>query len=188
MFPPLAHKLLATLLSAALLAASCGSTETAETAASTSSTSSTSPATTEAPTTETPTTEAPTTETTTTEAEAAASFVPDGTDEAEIVKNWDLTFGTGSFEDRAAALEDSAELEATIASYVAAVESFGSIELPVTGISVTGDNAEITFDVLGNGATMAAELTGQMSKVDGAWIVSRDSFCEAMTLARQSCP
>ncbi len=160
------------LLAAAMLAASCGSSEVSEPA-----TTPEAPTTTEAATT----TEAPTTT-------EAAPFVAEGPDQEEIVQNWDLTFGIGSFEDRAAALEDSAALEETIDSYVTAVKGFGSIELPVSTIEVNGESATVTFDVLGNGATMAADLTGEMIKVDGTWIVSRDSFCDAMKLARQSCP
>ncbi len=174
------------LLALAILAASCGSSEASEPATTTAA-----PATTEATTT----TAAPaTTEaTTTTTAEATTTtedvpFVAEGPDQIEIVQNWDLTFGTGAFEDKAAALEDSVALEETLDSYVAAVNSFGSIELPVTAIAVNGESATVTFDVLGNGATMAADLTGEMIKVDGTWIVARDSFCDAMKLARQSCP
>ncbi len=174
------------LFALVMLAASCGSSEASEPATTTA------PATTEATTT---TTEAAaTTEATTTTTESATTttedvpYVAEGPDQIEIVQNWDLTFGIGPFEEKATALEDSAALEATLDSYVAAVNNFGSIELPVTAVEVNGESATVTFDVLGNGATMAADLTGEMINVAGTWIVTRDSFCDAMKLARQSCP
>ncbi len=177
------------LLTVAIVAASCGSSEASEPATTTTTAPTTTDATTTTELATTTTTEAATT--TTAEATTTTEdvpFVAEGPDQAEIVQNWDLTFGIGPFEERAAALEDSAALETTIDSYVAAVNNFGSIELPVTAITVNGESATVTFDVLGNGATMAADLTGEMIQVDGAWIVSRDSFCDAMKLARQSCP
>ena len=170
------------LLTVAIVAASCGSSEASEPATTTTNAPTTTEATTTTELATTTTTEAATTTT------EDVPFVAEGPDQTEIVQNWDLTFGIGPFEERAAALEDSAALETTIDSYVAAVNNFGSIELPVTAITVNGESATVTFDVLGNGATMAADLTGEMIQVDGAWIVSRDSFCDAMKLARQSCP
>lgn len=155
----------------ALTAAACGSTAVEEVAETTAAVSTT-------------TTAAEPTTTTLYE----AALVPDGPDETEIVENWGLAFGIGSFAERANTFVGSEDLEGTVESYVRKVEGFGSIVLPVTGVEIEGDTATVTYDVLGNGVAMATELTGEMVVVDGTWKVSRDSFCEAMTLARNPCP
>jgi iron complex transport system substrate-binding protein len=134
----------------------------------------------------------------TTEAPDAASavetMVPAETgaftgDAADAAAAWSSVFdSTVPFADKSAHLEAAAELEATHAQYVATGEQLGGIQLAPTGVDVAGDVATITYDILFAEQVAYADQTGEIGRVDGAWVVSRDAFCCFMATARTPCP
>jgi iron complex transport system substrate-binding protein len=102
---------------------------------------------------------------------------------------WSVVFdSTTSFEDRAPHLEDADALASTIEAYIAAGSTMGGISLAPTDVTVDGDTATITYDVLFGENPAYGDQTGEMTLVDGVWTVARDEFCSFMASARNPCP
>ncbi|MFN3216857.1 MAG: iron-siderophore ABC transporter substrate-binding protein [Acidimicrobiales bacterium] len=101
---------------------------------------------------------------------------------------WSVVFdSTTSFEDKAPHLEDADALASTIEAYTEAGSMMGGISLAPTDVTVEGDTATITYDVLFGENPAYGDQTGEMTLVDGVWTVSRDEFCGFMASARNPC-
>ncbi|MEZ5297039.1 MAG: ABC transporter substrate-binding protein [Ilumatobacteraceae bacterium] len=110
-------------------------------------------------------------------------------DEQAAADAWAVVFdSTTSFDEKAPHLEDADALSATIDAYAAAGEGMGGIALDPTLVQLDGELATITYDVLFGGSAAYTALSGEMSDVDGVWVVSRDEFCSFMASARTPCP
>lgn len=112
-----------------------------------------------------------------------------GAEEQAAADAWIVVFdSTSTFEATAPHLEDAEALAATVASYAEAGSAMGGISLEPTAVTVDGDTASVTYDVyFGENAAYTA-LAGEMTLVDGVWVVSREEFCSFMASARNSCP
>lgn len=95
---------------------------------------------------------------------------------------------TVPFDDKVPYLEDAESLRDTNAEYEEAAESFGGIALEPVEVSVEGDRATVTYDVLFGGTVAYSNLSGDAVQIDGAWVVSRDRYCDFMSSARVRCP
>ena len=193
----------------ALAAAACGSDNSSETESAAelqTATTTTAPAatTTAAPTTTTTTTTTTTSTTTTTttttttapptttepEADETAAPEPAEPTEAEqaAMDAWAVVFDSeGDFADKVPHLENAAQLESTVVAYAETGASFGGVSLEPTAVSLDGDVAAITYNVLFGGSAAYSDLSGEMQLVDGVWVVSRDTFCGFMASARTPC-
>lgn len=101
---------------------------------------------------------------------------------------WSVVFdSTTSFEDKAPHLEDADALASTIEGYAESGSMMGGISLAPTDVTVDGDVATITYDVLFGENPAYGDQTGEISLVDGVWTVSRDEFCSFMASARNPC-
>jgi hypothetical protein len=111
-------------------------------------------------------------------------------DEAAAAEVWALVFDSDvPFADKAAHIEGAADLEATHTAYVGAAEMVGGrIQLEPTAVDLAGDTATVTYDVLFAGNVAYEDLTGEITLVDGTWVVPRASFCSFMSSARTACP
>ncbi len=194
----------------ALAAAACGSDDSSETESAAelqTATTTTEPAatTTAAPITTTTTTTTTTTSTTTTttttattappttaqpEADETAAPGPAEPTEAEeaAMDAWAVVFDSeGDFADKVPHLENAAQLESTVVAYAETGAQFGGVSLEPTAVSLDGDGAAITYNVLFGGSAAYSDLSGEMQLVDGVWVVSRDTFCGFMASARTPC-
>jgi iron complex transport system substrate-binding protein len=115
----------------------------------------------------------------------------DGSADAETAAAdaWTLVFDSAvPFEDKAAHIEDADALRSTIEAYTTAGDAMGGITLVPTAVTVDGDSASVTYDVMFGGTAAYTALTGTISLIDGTWVVSRAEFCGFMSSARNACP
>ena len=136
----------------------------------------------------TTTTVAPTT-TTTTVAPTTTTVAPMFTgDEADVAAAWAVVFdSTADFEDKAPHLVDAESLVSTVDAYTATGDGFGGISLVPTAVTIDGDAATVTYDVIFGGNPAYSDLTGTIDLVDGTWVVPRSEFCSFMASARVGC-
>lgn len=194
------------------LAAACGSDDKAATttAAATSAAPTTAAATTAAATTtKAPTTTAAATTTTapTTTAAATTTKAPTTTaagstttaasgpafgdpDQQAAATAFALVYDSAvPFEEKAPHLAEADALKTTIEAYATAGGAMGGISLKPTAVTVTGDTATVTYDVMFGPAPAYQDLTGPITKLaDGTWQIARVDFCSFMAQARTPCP
>jgi iron complex transport system substrate-binding protein len=114
--------------------------------------------------------------------------VPAGGDDAASLA-WSTVFDSSvPFEDKAAHMADAEALRATVESYTQTGVAMGGISLVPSQVTVDGEMATITYDVMFGENAAYTDLTGTMTLVDGTWQVSRDEFCGFMASARSPCP
>ena len=92
-----------------------------------------------------------------------------------------------AFDDKVALIEDGESHRADHEGYVAAAERVGGITVEPTDVAADGDTATITYRVLFAGTEAYADLTMDVTQVDGAWIVPSDAFCGFLASARTPC-
>ena len=110
-------------------------------------------------------------------------------DIADITEIYEIVFSSETtFDEKAPLIDDPAGLEETVAKYSKTGESMGGVGLVATSISINGDTAEVTYDLLFGGNPTYPDLTGDAVRVDGGWVVTREMFCSIMTSARVGCP
>ena len=131
--------------------------------------------------------------TSTTEAPAPSTTKPGAPasdqDAAEITAIYEIVFSSDTtYEEKAPLIDDPSGLEETVDQYMETGESMGGVGLVATGITVSGDSAEVTYDLLFGGNPTYPDLTGDAIRVDGTWLVTREMFCSIMTSARVGCP
>ncbi len=168
----------------AMIAAACGGT-------SDSGAGEAAPATTAAPTTTTTSTEAPTTTaapTTTTvpESDIVAGEDPDVD---AIVTAYTVAFDSQSdYAAKQPYVDDPAGLEDTVARYLETGETMGGVSVLVTAVTVNGDEADVTYDLLFNNNPTYPDLSGRAILTAEGWKVPRRVFCSLMASARVGCP
>jgi iron complex transport system substrate-binding protein len=91
------------------------------------------------------------------------------------------------FADKSAHLDDAVALQSTVEQYGEAGKSFGGITLEPTAITITGERAEVTYDVYFGTTAQYEGLAGAIENRDGRWTVTRDEFCGFMASARTPC-
>ena len=181
----------------AVVAAACGTPEEAA-APETTTTQASTTTTTEAPTT-TSTTLAPTTTTlpptTTTNTEApdgieTAPVVPGEDEDVDaIVEAYHVVFDSATtYDEKVPFLVDAAGLEETVTKYIAAGEDVGGITLQADEVGIDGDEARVLYSFLFAGNPAYSDLEGDAVLTDVGWQITREFFCDIMTLARVGCP
>jgi len=182
-------KLLLAVLALALALAACGGGNDAGTGEETSTTTTAVPATTQATTTSEATTTTTEAVTTSTEATGTTMESSGDPDVDAITVAVGIAFdSTAGFEEKAGYIDDPSGLEETVATYMATGDSMGGVSVSVTDVTVNGDTADVTYDLLFNGNPVYPEQTTSAVLTDGGWKVPRDAFCTLMALARSSCP
>ena len=101
---------------------------------------------------------------------------------------WTVVFDSAmDFADKAPYLEDAASLESSNAAYAEAGERMGGISLEPNAAEIDGDVATITYNVLFGGVAAYEDLSGEVHRVDGAWMVRREVYCGFLASARTPC-
>lgn len=180
-------KSLIRFVAVALIAAACGGAEVAEAPAETSTTVEQT-TTTAAPTTTT--TAAPTTTVAATTTTAEAGIVPGEDPEVDaIVLAFQVAFDSESGYDlKAPYIEDPEGLEDTVAKYLETGTAMGGIGVAVTAVTIDGDTAKVSYDLLFGGNPTYPDLSGNAVKTADGWKVPRKMFCSLMSSARVGCP
>jgi len=123
------------------------------------------------------------------EANAGATDVELTAEEQEVADAWALVFdSTVGFDAKAPHMEDADALQSTVESYTQAGSAMGGISLVPTVVAIDGDSATLTYNVMFGEETAYTALEGEMTLVDGVWMVSREEFCSFMASARNACP
>jgi hypothetical protein len=113
----------------------------------------------------------------------------DDHDQQEITDLYETVFSSDTtYEEKAPLIDDPAGLEETVATYTKTGQSMGGVGLLATDITVTGDTASVTYDLLFGGNPTYPDLTGDAVRVNGTWLVTRELFCSIMASARVGCP
>ena len=137
----------------------------------------------------TTTLQAPTTTVAPTPSTTLASAPANEQDAQEITAIYEIVFSSDTtYEEKAPLIDDPSGLEETVDQYMETGESMGGVGLVATSISVSGDTADVTYDLLFGGTPTYPDLTGDAIRVDGAWLVTREMFCSIMASARVGCP
>jgi iron complex transport system substrate-binding protein len=162
------HPFLATILTASLVLAACGddgSDDTTEAAGDDSTETTAEPEDTDAP-----------------EAEDTADA------EAEVGDTVATVFDSSvPFDDKITLLEGGEAHRADHDAYVTAADAVGGITVEATDVAIEGDAATVTYAVLFGGTEAYADLTMDVTQVDGAWVVPTDAFCGFLASARTPC-
>lgn len=85
-------------------------------------------------------------------------------------------------------VEDSDDLESTIATYLTTGASMGGISVVVTTVVIDGDSASVGYDLLFGGNPTYPDLSGMAVRTGEGWKVTRRTFCSLMSSARVGCP
>ncbi len=189
------QRLSALLVAGVLLLSACGGGDDVAADTTVAPTTTTAPTTTQPPATTT--TAAPTTTlaTTTTASPTTTTAAPGGIVAGEdpdvdaIVLAYSIAFDSESdFATKSAYIDDPAGLEETVDAYLAVGDSFGGVSVEVAAVTVEGDAAEVSYDLLFGGNPTYPDLSGTAVLTDDGWKVPRTVFCSLMSAARVGCP
>lgn len=165
-----------------VLAVSVGACSGSDTSESDATTVSSSTSTTAAPTTTVPAT-------TTTVADAGAIVPGEDADVDAVVLTYQIVFSSETgYEEKAPYIDDPSGLEQTVADYQETGESMGGVELVPTSVTINGDSADVTYDLLFGGTPTYPDLAGDAVLIEDTWKITRDMFCSMMASARVGCP
>ncbi len=170
------------LIALAVIAAACSASDATETTTTAGPTTTSAPA-----TTTTATTAAP--QTTTTAGEAGGIIPGEDADVDAVVLTYQIVFSSETgYDEKAPYLEDPAGLEQTVADYQETGESMGGVALAPTAVTINGETADVTYDLLFGGTPTYPDLAGDAVLVDDTWKITREMFCAMMASARVGCP
>ena len=114
-------------------------------------------------------------------------YVPASAEEQAVMDALVLVFNPiADFNDKAVYIQDSSDLEEINDQFGALAQGFGA-SLNTTAVSVEGDTATVTFDVLAGSTVLMPGRSVSLEMVDGEWTISREVFCSFMALLDISC-
>jgi hypothetical protein len=135
------------------------------------------------------TTTAPATTTTTTAADAGGITPGEDADVDAVVLTYEIVFSSETgYEEKAPYIDDPVGLEQTVADYQETGESMGGVALAPKSVTINGDTADVTYDLLFGGTPTYPDLSGDAVLLDDTWKVTREMFCAMMASARVGCP
>jgi len=91
------------------------------------------------------------------------------------------------FDEKVALVEAGESHRADHEAYVGAAGAVGGIALEPTDVAVDGDTATVTYRVLFGGTEAYSDLSLDVNRVDGEWVVPTDAFCGFLASARTPC-
>jgi hypothetical protein len=110
-------------------------------------------------------------------------------DAAEIAAAYEIVFSSDTtYEEKSPLIDDPVGLEETVAEYGKTGTSMGGVALVAKDITVSGDTATVSYDLLFGGTPTYPDLTGDAVRTDGRWLITRKMFCSVMASARVGCP
>jgi hypothetical protein len=174
----------------AVVAAGCGGSDTADEPATSEAPA---PTTTIATTTTAPTTTTTTASTTTVAATttvAGGGIVPgEDADVDAVVNAYQIVFSSETtYDEKVPYLVEPEGLEETVSQYQQTGDAMGGVELAPSAVTINGETAEVTYDLLFGGTPTYPDLVGDAVLIDETWMITRDMFCGMMASARVGCP
>jgi len=180
------------LVAVAIGASACSADDTDQATAAAVAPSESTTTTTTIPPTTTSTTMAPTTTSTkaaTTTMPPAAITPGEDPDVDAVVLAYQVVFSSETgYEEKAPYLIDPSGLEDTVAEYQSTGASMGGVALAPTSVTINGEVADVTYDLLFGGTTTYPDLSGDSVLVNDTWKITREMFCGMMASARVGCP
>ena len=109
-------------------------------------------------------------------------------DEAAVAEAWTTVFdSTVTADAKAPFLEDPTAAAPTLAAYATTGEMMQGITLEPSDVTIDGDTATVTYDILFAGTAAYEDQTGEVANVDGTWKITTEQFCSFMATARTPC-
>lgn len=106
-----------------------------------------------------------------------------------VVTAWTTVFDSEvPIEAKARLLQDSATHLTTLEAFADGGEQAGGIVLEPSAVTIDGERAQVTYDVLFAGTGAYGDQTGEVVNLDGTWVVPTAAFCSFMASARTPCP
>ena len=90
--------------------------------------------------------------------------------------------------DKADFIAEPDAVKAAAEAYATAGSAMGGISLKPTDVTIEGDSATVTYDVLFGTETAYSDLTETVGRVGDSWVVANTTFCGFLTQARVPCP
>lgn len=171
-----------------LVAAACGSDDPVDAGASATTTTVAAVTTTTTAAPATTTTVAPATTTTAMAGEGGIVAGEDPEVDAVVLAYTTALDSVTPYEDKVPYIDDPSGLEETIAKYLETGQSMGGIGVLPTAVTIDGDTAVVTYDLLFGGNPTYPDLTGEAVKTAEGWKITRAGFCSLMSSARVGCP
>jgi hypothetical protein len=108
-------------------------------------------------------------------------------DKAAITQAWQTFFTAGgSVDSHIALLEDGTKFRAELTAS-AKDPTNADLTAKVTDVVVSGTTAAVTYDLTGKGGVvLLGGSMGEAVKVGGAWLVSKKTYCQLVTLQDSS--
>ena len=185
-------RILLVLVAMALVATACASDDTADTAPAAVAPVATTSTSAAISTTTTSTTVASTTTTTesaTTTGPPAAITPGDDPDVDAVVLAYQIVFSSETdYDEKVPYLVEPAGLEETVAEYQQTGESMGGVALAPTAVTINGEVADVSYDLLFGGSPTYPDLSGDAVLVDDTWKITSEMFRGMMASARVGCP
>ena len=91
------------------------------------------------------------------------------------------------FDDKVALIDDGEAHRADHEGYVAAADRVGGITVEPTDVVDNGDTATVTYRVLFAGTEAYADLSMDVTRIEGSWIVPTEAFCGFLASAQTPC-
>jgi hypothetical protein len=176
----------------AVVAAACGGSDAADEPATTDAPTTTAAIATTTTTAATTTTTAATTTTlapTTTTADTGGIIPGEDPDVDAVVLAYQVVFSSETtYDEKAPYLVDPEGLEDTVLEYQKTGESMGGVALVPSAVTINGETADVSYDLLFGGSPTYPDLSGDAVLVDEEWKITREMFCGMMASARVGCP
>jgi hypothetical protein len=127
--------------------------------------------------------------------EGAATTEPTETTAADTAADLDAAGETVAqvfdssvpFDDKVALIDDGEAHRADHEGYVAAADRVGGITVEPTDVVDNGDTATVTYRVLFAGTEAYADLSMDVTRIEGSWIVPTEAFCGFLASAQTPC-
>jgi hypothetical protein len=109
-------------------------------------------------------------------------------EEKKVADNWEKLFNAATpIPERVALLENGDKMTGLVDT-LAKSPVAAQVSAKVKTVKISGDNADVTFDVLLAGNPVAADSPGKAVKQDGTWKVSVTTICGLVALLQQGTP
>ncbi|WP_406287756.1 hypothetical protein [Embleya sp. NBC_00896] len=114
-------------------------------------------------------------------------------EEKKVADNWDKLFdNTAALPDRKAVLENADKMGGLV-DQLANDPMAKTVTSKTTAVKISGDNAEVTFDILLAGTPALPGQHGKAVKQDGTWKVSLSTVCTLVSALKpgtvvEGCP
>ncbi|MYW00997.1 hypothetical protein [Streptomyces sp. SID3343] len=106
-------------------------------------------------------------------------------EDKKVADNWEKLFNAATPTPERVALLENGDKMSGLVDTLAASPVAAQVSAKVKTVKISGDKADVTFDVLLAGAPVKEDAPGQAVKQDGNWKVSVTTICGLVALLQQ---